>query len=243
MRNAKIYIGTSGWHYKHWKGSFYPSDTKDKDQFALYQKQFGTVEINNSFYRLPAITTFKDWYKASPAKFIFSVKASRFITHMKKLNVDAASIRQFFLRTGKLGKKLGPVLFQLPPHWKVNVERLSWFLKQLPTNYRYTFEFRNQTWYTQEVYEILADYNAAFCIYELEGHLSPLQVTTDFVYIRLHGPGKKYQGSYSTAVLRKWARRCLAWQSEKKNVYMYFDNDQEGYAAFNAKKLLDMIDK
>ena len=241
MKKAKIHIGTSGWHYKHWKGTFYPADIREKDQFSVYQEHFSTVEINNSFYHLPTLATFKAWRKASPANFIFSVKASRFFTHMKKLNVDASSLRPFFSQAGKLEEKLGPILFQLPPRWNINAERLRDFLEKLPTGYRYTFEFRNQSWYNEEIYAALVEHNCAFCIYELEGHISPLQVTADFVYIRLHGPGNKYQGSYSDAVLRKWAKRCLAWQQQKKDVYIYFDNDQEGYAAFNAKRLQKLV--
>ena len=241
MGKKNIHIGTSGWHYKHWKGTFYPPDTKDSEQFALYNKQFKTVELNNSFYHLPSAETFTGWRKQSPPNFIFSVKASRYLTHMKKLIVDRSAIDLFFANAGKLEEKLGPVLFQLPPHWKINTERLSLFLQALPAGFRYTFEFRNQTWYTNEVYDILNKYNCAFCIYELERHTSPLQVTADFVYIRLHGPGNKYQGSYSKDVLEYWSHYCLQWKKQGKNVYVYFDNDQEGYAAFNALTLVDLI--
>jgi uncharacterized protein YecE (DUF72 family) len=241
MKKPTIHIGTSGWHYKHWKGSFYPADIKEKDQFSVYGKTFNTVELNNSFYQLPTTKTFKDWKESSPAKFIFSVKVSRYITHMKKLAADAASIKKFLLHAGKLEEKLGPVLFQLPPHWKINTERLQSFLQKLPPGYQYTFEFRDHSWYNQDVYDLLSAHNCAFCIYELDGHLSPLQVTADFVYIRLHGPGKKYQGSYSAAVLQSWAEKCIAWRNERKEVYVYFDNDQAGYAAFNAQQLLEMV--
>lgn len=240
-RKGKIYIGTSGWHYKHWKGTFYPRDIPDAEQFDYYSRYFDTVEINNSFYKLPAPKTFREWKDAAPARFIFSVKASRFLTHMKKLKPDAASIRKFFTRAGKLDEKLGPVLFQLPPGWKINTARLADFLKALPAGHRYTFEFRNHTWYEEEVLNLLRQYNAAFCIYHLERHLSPIAVTADFVYVRLHGPGNKYQGSYTKRALEKWATHCLQWQQQKKDVYIYFDNDQEGYAAFNAQRLLKMV--
>jgi uncharacterized protein YecE (DUF72 family) len=239
--NGNIYIGTSGWHYQHWKGTFYPAGTKDTDQFALYLQSFDTVEINNSFYRLPPAETFTAWRKAAPPGFIFSVKASRFITHMKKLNADRDSIRQFLHHAEKLKEKMGPVLFQLPPHWKVNAERLRSFLEKLPTGYRYAFEFRNETWYQDEVYALLKKYHCAFCIYELERQLSPLEVTADYVYIRLHGPGDKYQGSYTDASLRKWGRICRQWQEEGRDVYIYFDNDQAGYAAFNAQRLAGLL--
>jgi uncharacterized protein YecE (DUF72 family) len=241
MKKGNIHIGTSGWQYKHWKGTFYPSDLKAKDEFNFYTSQFSTVEINNSFYMLPAAKTFSAWNRTSPKNFVFAVKASRYITHMKKLKTDRQSTRKFFTRANKLEKKLGPILFQLPPRWKLNAERLEHFLSALPAKFRYTFEFRDHTWYTEEVYRLLRKYNCAFCIYELEHHLSPLVVTADFVYIRLHGPGNKYQGNYSDAILKKWARRCIKWQRDKKDVFVYFDNDQAGYAAFNARRLNELV--
>ena len=241
MRKGKIHIGTSGWHYKHWKGTFYPPDIKDAQQFEAYLRYFSTVELNNSFYMLPAAGTFENWRKISPKNFVFAVKASRFITHMKKLIVDKASIRKFFSHVSKLEEKLGVILFQLPPRWKVNVERLKNFISSLPKGYRYTFEFREYSWYNDEVYTILRDNNCAFCIYELQYHLSPLVVTADFVYVRLHGPGNKYQGSYSEKTLEEWALRCKDWQKKGKDVFIYFDNDQEGYAAFNAVRLKELV--
>lgn len=164
------------------------------------------------------------------------------MSHMKKLHVLKADINRFLNRVSKLGSKTGPILFQLPPGWKLNLERLSKFLPRLNTRYRYVFEFRNDTWYDEGVYALLQQYNCAFCIYELAGHRSPEIVTADFVYIRLHGPGAKYQGSYSRYQLKKWASKCKAWQAEGKDVYIYFDNDQAGYAAFNALKLRQLID-
>lgn len=242
MRKGKIYIGTSGWHYKHWKGTFYPGDIKDDEQFAFYSKEFGTVELNNSFYHLPPSATFTGWRKASPADFVFAVKASRYITHLKKLKADKASLKLFLSHASRLREKLGPVLFQLPPRWKINIERLKEFLALLPKKYIYTFEFRDTTWYAEETYDLLKKYNCAFCIYELAGHMSPVKTTADFVYVRLHGPTKnKYQGSYSTVQLKKWARYCRKWQQAGKDVYVYFDNDQAGYAAFNAQKLCELL--
>lgn len=241
MKKGKTYIGTSGWQYKHWKGVFYPKDLKSAEEFKFYVSQFDTVEINNSFYMLPEAKTFSAWRRSASKKFIFSVKASRYITHMKKLKVDQQSIKKFISHAIHLKEKLGPILFQLPPRWKLNAERLENFLSALPKNLRYTFEFRDHTWYTEEVYQLLCEYNCAFCIYELEHHLSPLAVTADFVYIRLHGPGNKYQGKYSDTVLKKWAKRCTEWQKEKKDVFVYFDNDQAAYAAFNAKRLAELV--
>lgn len=241
MKKPVIHIGTSGWHYKHWKGNFYPAAIKEAEQFNYYSGHFSTVEINNSFYKLPAPETFTEWKNMAPAGFVFAVKASRFITHMKKLNLDAKGVHKFFSHSEKLQRKLGPILFQLPPTWNLNAERLEAFISILPRGHRYTFEFRNHSWYCEEVYAILKKHNCAFCIYELEHHLSPLQITADFVYIRLHGPGNKYQGSYSASALKKWAVLCNRWRDEKKEVFVYFDNDQAGYAAKNAAALVKRI--
>ena len=160
---------------------------------------------------------------------------------MKKLNLDKEGVKKFFTGVKKLNEKLGVILFQLPPKWKVNTDRLKNFIAVLPKKYRYAFEFREHSWYNDDVYAILKSNNCAFCIYELEGHLSPIQVTADFVYVRLHGPGKKYQGSYPTNTLEEWARRSQQWQKQGNDVFFYFDNDQEGYAAFNALEFQKLV--
>jgi uncharacterized protein YecE (DUF72 family) len=241
MKKGKIHIGTSGWHYAHWKKIFYPEDVKDRDQFAFYARSFDTVEINNSFYRLPEGKTFTGWKNNSPKDFLFAVKVSRFITHMKKLNVDKRGVNKFYNRAMKLGEKAGPFLFQLPPHWKINVKRLDELLSRLPGGTRNTFEFREHSWYDPEIYQVLKKYNAAFCIYHLAGHQSPLEVTADFIYIRLHGPGNKYQGNYSASALKKWAKFCREWQLKGKDVFVYFDNDQAAYAVENALQLKKLL--
>lgn len=242
MRGERsIHIGTSGWQYKHWKGPFYPEDLKAKDFLDFYKEKFRTVEINNSFYQLPEKTTFKDWSQKVPKDFIFSVKASRYITHMKKLKDPRKPVKRFFKAAEALGKNLGPVLFQLPPNWRSNPERLESFLKVLPKKHKYAFEFRDESWFTNEVYEILSDHNAAFCIYELGGTKSPREITADFIYIRLHGPGDKYQGKYSPRALSGWAGTFSKWIGKVDEIYCYFDNDQKGYAAENALKLQKMI--
>ena len=242
MPGKKIFIGTSGWSYKHWVGKFYPEKSNSEEQFKFYTKHFDTVEINNSFYRLPPRSVFETWYEHSPKRFFFVIKASRFITHMRKLTQPQEPIARLFNSIDALKEKLGPILFQLPPKWKVNATRLREFLEALPKGHRYVFEFRNETWYTEEIYQLLSDFNAAFCIYELAGHMSPMTITADFVYLRLHGPTEyKYQGSYSHAVLKKWAKQCIQWQTEKRDIYVYFDNDQEAYAAFNALTLKQLV--
>jgi uncharacterized protein YecE (DUF72 family) len=239
MKN-NFYIGTSGWHYKHWAGTFYPAHVKSSGQFKYYLTFFSTVEINNSFYRLPTRKTFLSWKNSTPKHFIFSVKASRYITHMKKLKESKSSLHEFMDHALVLKEKLGPVLFQLPPGWKINTERLDLFLQSLPSWGKYVFEFRNPTWYHPDVFALLKKYNCAFCIYELDGHLTPIELTANFVYIRLHGPGGKYQGNYPDATLKQWSRRCKNWL-KTKDVFIYFDNDEAGYAAFNAIRLQELV--
>lgn len=215
---------------------------KPADQFKYYSQFFKTVELNNPFYRLPAKETFENWRKGSPKDFIFVVKANRYITHMKKLKDFKEPLQLFLDHAGGLKEKLGPILFQLPPGWKLNLERFTAFIQGLPKGYRFVFEFRNATWYNDKVYDLLKKYNCAFCIYQLAGHQSPPIVTADFVYLRLHGPtANKYQGSYDDETLKSWAKQCKQWVKEKKDVYVYFDNDQAGYAAFNAKSLIEFV--
>ncbi|HSD63062.1 MAG TPA: DUF72 domain-containing protein [Ignavibacteriaceae bacterium] len=242
MAKGKIYIGTSGWNYKHWSGNFYPEDLKQKDWLKFYSDKLKTVEINNSFYHLPAIKTFRDWNVITPKNFTFSVKGNRYITHMKKLRDPKQSCKKLFSHAKHLNEKLGPFLFQLPPGWKFNKKRLEVFLKALPGEYRYTFEFRDKTWWNDDVLELLKNFNIAFCIYQLAGELSPEEVTADFIYIRLHGPAGKYQGNYSKKILSRWAVTASSSQSKNLDVYIYFDNDQNGYAVRNAQELQKMLE-
>lgn len=238
----EIRIGTSGWYYKHWKGPFYPLKIQDSEMLPLYLKHFDTVEINNTFYRLPEKNTVKAWHRHTPDDFLFAVKGSRFITHMKKLSNPAEPVKYFFDAVKPLGRKLGPIIFQLPPKWKCNIERLEVFLNQLPKESKYSFEFRDKSWLCSEVYKLLAKHNAALCIYDLKGFESPPEVTADFTYIRLHGPSKNaYQGCYDRKTLHKWKDRINTWKKSLAAVYIYFDNDQMGYAAHNAMRLKEMV--
>jgi uncharacterized protein YecE (DUF72 family) len=236
-----IRIGTSGWHYKHWVGRFYPERWPDSKMLAYYQERFDTVEINNSFYRLPVESALESWRDSTPPDFLFAVKGSRFLTHMKKLKDAEAGMEKFFSRIDLLKNKLGPVLFQLPPNFGVNLGRLATFIDALPKWHRYAFEFRDESWNTPEVYDLLRSKNAAWCAFHLAGYESPIEVTTDFAYVRLHGPGGKYQGSYTDEALKKWAKRISKWKEELNAVYVYFDNDDSGYAAFNAQRLRALL--
>ena len=237
---GSLYIGTSGWSYKHWKGVFYPESIKSNEHFNYYLQHFDTVEINNSFYRMPSLSTFNNWKKAVPQDFIYALKANRAITHIYKLKNQEQVLEEFITNAAVLKSNLGPILFQLPPSWNVNIERLHDFLQTLPLDYRYVFEFRNKTWHNDDVYNLLKKFNCAFCIYELEGYTTPYIITSDFVYIRLHGPGNKYQGDYSDKTLLEWAGRIKSWLSDK-DVFIYFDNDEKGYAVSNATQLKKLI--
>lgn len=240
MKKATVRIGTSGWHYGHWKGPFYPEDARDSELLEIYARHFSTAEINNSFYQLPTEKAIRGWKDSTPRNFVFSMKASRFITHNKNLKDPETTLPKFFDRMSTLGDKAGPVLFQLPPRWKLNLERLKSFVAALPKGYRYAFEFRNHTWHTDEVYDVLSEAGVAFCIYDLDGFLSPEVLSTDFAYVRLHGPDGPYRGSYGKKALEKWAGKFSSWKV--KEVYCYFDNDQDGYAALNAESLLNMLE-
>lgn len=238
--NGMVYIATSGWHYGHWIGPFYPPDISKNRLFEYYLTRFNTVEINNSFYRLPEEKTFAHWRDASPEGFVFALKGSRLITHVKRLKDSFEPLKNFLDRAVILGPKLGPVLFQLPPRWRRNLERLEGFLKALPGGYRFAFEFRDPDWFHPDVYALLKEHNASFCIYDFNFLQSPREVTADFIYIRLHGPAGKYQGQYSEEALADWAKFLKLWQKKVKAVYCYFDNDEAGYAAIDALRLKAM---
>ncbi|MFC4352628.1 DUF72 domain-containing protein [Fodinicurvata halophila] len=236
-----IHVGTSGWHYDHWVGPFYPEGMNSSDFLPFYAERFETVEINNTFYQLPDPETLARWRDATPAGFRFACKGSRYITHMKKLKDPQESTKRFFQVVEALDAKLGPILFQLPPRWRADVERLTSFLAALPDNGRYALEFRDESWFTPEIYDALDRAKAAFCIYDLAGTGTPVEVTGDFAYVRLHGPDESYNGSYSDQALSEWARRFRQWQAEGRDVYCFFNNDQEGHAARDAQRLKAML--
>jgi uncharacterized protein YecE (DUF72 family) len=199
---GRLLIGTSGWSYQHWKGSFYPEKLSDKEMLRWYAHRLRSTEINSSFYRLPSRATLEHWRESVPEGFVFSAKASRYITHMKKLKDCADNAGVILQRLSNLEEKLGPLLFQLPPHWRFNLQRLTHLLQALPETCRYAFEFRDPSWQDDRCYDSLRAHNAALCIYDLEGVTSPAQITADFVYLRLHGPEHAYRGSYPPAALR-----------------------------------------
>ncbi len=237
----ELRIGTSGWQYKHWRERYYPASLATQKWLSFYTKDFDSVEINNSFYRLPSEQAADRWRLGTPADFRFSVKGSRYITHRKKLMDPESALTRFMPIADRLGPKLGPILFQLPPHWRCDIERLNRFLHALPSGHRFSFELRDPTWHTLDVYRALRRHNAAFCLFELAGFQTPVELTADFVYVRLHGPGGKYQGDYSHTVLESWARRLERWSPRLVAAYVYFDNDAAAYAVKNAKELTRLV--
>lgn len=243
MKDARIHIGTSGWHYTHWVGNFYPENFSPSEFLTFYCRHFRTAEINTSFYRLPAEKTLVNWRDTTPHGFVFSMKASRFLTHMKKLKDPREPLAIFLKRADILGTRLGVILFQMPPRWHCNLERLRSFLDILPGRYRYAFEFRDPSWFRKEVYETLHKKNAALCMYHLKGFVSPKEITADFVYVRLHGPGDAYRGRYETRILSGWAGAFSTWRQQGREIFCYFDNDEKGYAAENAAELAAMLNK
>jgi uncharacterized protein YecE (DUF72 family) len=236
---ANVHVGTSGWHYGHWKGAFYPADLPLSKRFDYYARHFDVVELNNTFYRLPTESAVENWKDSSPSGFHFAVKGSRFITHMKKLKDPEIALERFFERVDLLGRKLGPLVFQLPPHWSIDEARLRDFLHALPRRHKYAFEFRDPSWDSTAIYKLLEKFKAAYCIFDLAGFQSPLQLTADFTYIRLHGPGSKYQGSYDNAALKTWADRIRGWNLSA--AYIFFDNDQAAFAVHNALRLKALL--
>jgi uncharacterized protein YecE (DUF72 family) len=239
---ARCWIGTSGWSYKHWRGPFYPSGmTKGSDQLRFYAERFDTVEVNGTFYRLIETATFRRWREATPEDFLFACKGSRYLTHMKRLKDAGQGAVRFFERVEALEDKLGPIVFQLPGRFRPDRERLAAFLDAFPKEHRYAFEFRDPAWFEPGILEALAARNVALCLYEFAGQEAPLEVTADFVYVRLHGPEGPYQSSYGDAALRTWAERIAAWAKGGLDVHCYFDNDASGYAAHNALRLRELL--
>ncbi|WP_299174914.1 DUF72 domain-containing protein [uncultured Brevundimonas sp.] len=237
---GKVRIGTSGWAYKDWNGPFYPEEVKAKDRLAYISRRFSTLEINASFYRMPTDKAVAAWREQTPDDFVFAWKASRYITHNKKLTDPTDSLTYMFERTEGLGEKIGPILFQLPPSLRRNDQRLSDFLKALPPRGRFVFEFRHPDWYDPAVLDLLRHHGAGFCISDHHHAPAPFEVTADFVYLRGHGPGGRYHGRYGKAALEVWAEHIRRWRKDH-DVFVYFDNDIKSAAPADAQQLIDML--
>jgi uncharacterized protein YecE (DUF72 family) len=242
MEDGSILIGTSGWAYDHWQGPFYPGDCPTADRLSYYAAHFRSVEINNSFYQLPSAETLVQWRETVPAGFTFAFKANRYLTHMKKLSDPGEPLRILYDRASVLGDALGPILFQLPPNWDFDPDRLSSFLDALSPRFRHAVELRDERWVTPEALDLLRRHETAFCIYDFAGRLSPRAVTADVVYVRLHGPLEKpYRGRYDPQTLSGWAGALSTWRRQGRDVFCYFDNDEAGYAPTNALTLQEML--
>lgn len=243
MSKAKcdIRIGTSGWHYNDWPGLFYPADLPKRKWLQYYAEHFDTVEINNTFYRQPKPETFTNWHKQVPKNFLYTVKANRFITHIKRLKDAEEPLERFLEGALLLKKNLGPILYQLPPSFHKDLDRLQRFLKVLPKKQIAVFEFRHESWFSKDAYQLLREFNAGFCIHDMPGMEVPQIVTSNVIYVRFHGPTGRYQGNYSKSALQGWANWIKDNLKNKKAIFAYFNNDYNAYAVYNAKQLKEQF--
>ena len=246
MTPASAWIGTSGWSYKHWEnGLFYPPGQPAVEHLPFFAQHFPTVEINYSYYQLPPRTTFETWQQRTPAQFLFAVKASRYLTHMKKLTDPAEPLQRLLDNASGLGEKFGPVLFQFPRRWALNLPRLVDFFGALGSHppRRYTFEFRHPSWLVTEVYGVLRAHNAALCLPIGWGIPLDVQLTADWTYIRFHG-GEHGTG-FEEEELRPWAERIRLWRDQGFDSYSYFNNDTlwngRPAAIDNARRLRELV--
>ncbi len=239
-----VQIGTSGWVYRGWKGVFYPEDLPTSNWLSFYAKNFKTVEVNSTFYRQMGLSTAASWSKKVPTDFVFAVKANRFITHIKRLLNCQDPLKRLFEQNQGFGKNLGPVLFQLPPSWKANGERLDSFLTELRSidkKLTVVFEFRNENCFVDEIFKILAKYNAGVVINDSPHFPQTSEITASFTYVRFHGPSALYSSEYSNLELEIWAKKIKNWLKLGISVYAYFNNDVGGFAVKNAKTLILMV--
>jgi uncharacterized protein YecE (DUF72 family) len=246
---ARCLVGTSGWNYEHWSGGvFYPAGMKRPDWLRHYSRHFRSLEINYSFYRLPEKRVFQKWYEASPKDFTFAVKASRFITHMKKLAQPEDHVTLFLENAAGLGEKLGVLLFQLPPYWKFNPARLEEFFRfiarqDILPGVRSALEIRHKSWYCDPCFEVLRKYNISLALTDWPDLPVAGPLTADFVFIRRHGPESLYASNYPASFLKREAHQIRIWLAEGKDVFLYFNNDAFGYAVKNALTLNEYLEK
>jgi uncharacterized protein YecE (DUF72 family) len=233
-----IRIGTSGWQYPHWRGGFYPMGLPQRAWLAHYAAEFDTVEVNNSFYQLPKEATFARWRDEVPAGFDFAVKASRYITHIRRLRECAEPVELFWSRATRLADKLGPTLFQLPPNLRADPALLTDFLKVLPNGMRSAFEFRDDSWRTDEVLELLDRAGAAWVMADRPGWRVPQIVTGGWSYLRFH-QGRPHHPGYARSKLRAWADRIA--ELPTRDVWIYFNNDGLGAAPVDARTLRELL--
>jgi uncharacterized protein YecE (DUF72 family) len=240
---SEIRIGCSGWNYAHWRERIYPKGLPPKRWLAHYATLFDTVEINNTFYRLPKVSAVQGWVEGSPPGFLFAVKMSRYITHIRRLRGLEQGIPLFYSRIAPLARspRMGPVLWQLPPTFKRDDERLAATLKALPRG-RHCFEFRHPTWYVDEVYALLRERGAALVIPDSPKYpFRMLELTADWTFVRFHSGTRGRRGNYSERELQEWAERIGGWRDAELDVYAYFNNDWEGFAVYNGLRLKELL--
>ena len=237
---AELYCGTSGWNYAHWRGVLYPDGLPVGKWLEHYSACFDTVEVNNSFYRLPEKKTFEGWREQTPDGFTFAVKASRYLTHIKRLREPEEPLGRLLDHSSGLDEKLGVVLYQFPPRWRVDLERLRCFLAMLPPTPRSAFEFRDDSWQCEAVWSLLSEYDVAYCVMDSPGLPLHLRTTCDYSYIRMHSGGEETDGNYTDEHLGVWAGR-VEQMLARGDVYVYFNNDFRGYAVANALKLRELL--
>ena len=240
-------VGCSGWNYKSWRGRFYPTDLPVARWLEYYATRFDTVEINNSFYRLPDRSTFASWRTQVPSAFLYAVKASRFLTHMKRLLDPEDPLQRLFSSVSGLARRLGPVLYQLPPTLAIDLPRLDRFLRALPRTSSGTrlhvVEFRHPSWYMTDTFELLTRRRVSLCLHDKLGSELEKPFVGPFVYVRFHGTSGRYHGSYSRRHLDRWANVLAEQTQQGKRVFAYFNNDPEAVATTNALTLRELIDQ
>ena len=238
---SELRVGTSGWQYKHWKGRFYPKELPVSRWLDHYTKYFDSVELNNPFYRQPERKTFERWRRAVPEDFVYAVKLNRFITHIKRLNIERDSVERSYGTLAGLGPKAAVVLVQLPPKMKFNEERAERFFRMVaPRRRRHAIEPRDASWFADDALAFLHRRNIALVIGETPRWPTHVAVTSDLVYLRFHGPERLYASNYSDDQLSEWAQRITAWRAEGRDVFAYFNNDEQGFAVKNALRLREL---
>ena len=236
---GELRIGCSGWSYPHWRKRFYPEKLPAREHFAFYAQHFNTVELNNSFYRQPPPERFVAWREQAPPGFVFAVKGSRYVTHIKRLAVEQQSIDLVVEPALGLGDKLGPILFQLQANFQLDLERLERFLAMLPSDLRFTIEFRHDSWLVPSVFERLRTRRFALCVPDHPKMPKSFEITSDLTYIRMHLPSRGL--SYGERALQPWADRVIDWRRGGLDVFVYFNNDMEGHAIKDAKTLTSLV--
>jgi uncharacterized protein YecE (DUF72 family) len=237
----KYYVGCSGWKYDHWKGSFYPEDVAKKRWLTYYSNQFNTVEVNATFYGSMKEKTFKKWYDSTEENFVFTLKGSRFVTHRKKPEEAGDSVVKFYNRAKALDDKLGCILWQLKPSFKKDLERLKAFCELLDTSFRNVIEFRDDSWFDDDIYSLLEDKEIGFCSISAPDLPNPVIATTKFAYVRFHGSRTWYRSEYDEDELREYANKIKGLNVDE--VYCYFNNDAEGHAPHDAQELKEILEE